>query len=102
MGRAADLSYGRLTVDICHTKLTNTPNQAHVKEGGSWSRSLALKVEEAGLAAFTRALSGGGGGGGKAGGAGLEACWSLVDMDEHLDDATKDFRNQQIQKLLSS
>ena len=37
---------------------------------------------------------------GKAG-AELEACRSLVDMDEHLDDARKDFRNPQIAELLS-
>lgn len=71
--------------------------QAHAKDGGSWSRSSSsVQVAQEGLAAFNRALSGG-----KAG-PGLDACRSLVDMDEHLDDARKDFRNAQIQTLLPS
>lgn len=48
--------------------------------------------------AFNSVVSGGRSG--KAG-AELEACRSLVDMDEHLDDARKDFRNPQIAELLS-
>jgi hypothetical protein len=50
----------------------------------------SLKVAAGGIQAFDRATQKGM----------FAACRSLVDMDEHLDDAKRDFRNLHVARLL--
>lgn len=69
------------------------PFEAMVKdsiETDKWAL-LPLEVSAKGVKAFDKAMAGGA----------FASCRSLVDMDEHLDDAKRDFRNLHLQKLLS-
>ena len=59
-----------------------------------------MQVNPEGVAAFNRVFCGTGKGGKGQEDAALAACRALVDVDEHLDDAGKDFLNPQVAKLL--
>lgn len=82
-----------------HLIIPHPHAQAHTKAEDRWARASSFHVAKEGLAAFNKAIAGG-----RSSKAGpeLEACRSLVDVDEHLDDAGKDFRNPQIAAWLAS
>lgn len=70
---------------------SHLPSQAYTEgESGEWTGAASFDVVNEGLVAFTHAVKK------------LEARRSLVDVDEHLDDASKDFRNPQIAEFMSA
>lgn len=82
---------GAVVLRVCNDKLASravVPFEiVSIKEGAA---ATTLKVAAGGLQAFDKATQKGA----------FAACRSLVDMDEHLDDAKRDFRNLHVAQLL--
>ena len=85
---------GAVIIRVCNDKLASRAvvpfEVVSVTEDAAAAAAATLKVSAGGLQAFDKATQKGA----------FAACRSLVDMDEHLDDAKRDFRNLHVARLL--